>query len=56
MTDVDFVEEAVPEIPEIKIDVLRRIDAATKPGTIVGTNTSTIPVSVVYGIATPPDS
>ena len=46
-TDVDFVEEAVFEDPAVKLEVLRRIDAAVKPGTIVGTNTSTIPVKVL---------
>lgn len=47
VADVDFVEEAVPEVPEIKLGVLARIEAAAKPGTIVGTNTSTIPVHVL---------
>jgi 3-hydroxybutyryl-CoA dehydrogenase len=47
VADVDFVEEAVPEIPQIKRDVLARVEAAAKPGTIIGTNTSTIPVHVL---------
>jgi 3-hydroxybutyryl-CoA dehydrogenase len=47
VADVDFVEEAVPEIPEVKRDVLARVEAAAKPGTIIGTNTSTIPVHVL---------
>lgn len=47
VTDVDFVEEAVPEVPQIKRDVLARVEAAAKPGTIIGTNTSTIPVHVL---------
>ena len=45
--DVDFVEEAVPEVPEIKRDVLSRVEAAARPGTIIGSNTSTIPVHVM---------
>jgi 3-hydroxybutyryl-CoA dehydrogenase len=45
--DVDFVEEAVPEIPAVKRDVLARVEAAARPGTIIGTNTSTIPVHVL---------
>jgi 3-hydroxybutyryl-CoA dehydrogenase len=44
---VDFVEEAVPEVPQIKRDVLARVEAAARPGTIIGTNTSTIPVHVL---------
>jgi len=45
--DVDFVEEAVPEVPDIKRDVLGRVEAAARSGTIIGTNTSTIPVHVL---------
>jgi 3-hydroxybutyryl-CoA dehydrogenase len=47
VSDVDFVEEAVPEVPGVKHDVLRRVEAAARPGTIIGTNTSTIPVHVL---------
>jgi 3-hydroxybutyryl-CoA dehydrogenase len=47
VADVDFVEEAVPEVPQIKRDVVARVEAAAKPGTIIGTNTSTIPVHVL---------
>jgi 3-hydroxybutyryl-CoA dehydrogenase len=47
VADVDFVEEAVPEVPGIKRDVLARVEAAARPGTIIGTNTSTIPVHVL---------
>ncbi len=42
--DVDFIEEAVPEIPAIKHDVLRRISAVARADAIIGTNTSTLPV------------
>jgi len=54
VSDVDFVEEAVPEVPEIKREVLARIDSAAKPGTIIGTNTSTIPVKVLAGALSDP--
>jgi 3-hydroxybutyryl-CoA dehydrogenase len=47
VADVDFVEEAVPEVPEIKREVLGRVEAAARPDTIIGTNTSTIPVHVL---------
>jgi 3-hydroxybutyryl-CoA dehydrogenase len=54
VADVDFVEEAVPEVPQIKRAVLARVEAAAKPGTIIGTNTSTIPVHVLAeGLADP---
>ena len=47
VASVDFIEEAVPEIPAIKHDVLRRISAAARPDAIIGSNTSTIPVHVL---------
>lgn len=47
VADVDFVEEAVFEVPETKKEVLARIEKAKRPETIVGTNTSTIPVRVL---------
>lgn len=54
VADVDFVEEAVPELPELKREVLHRVEAAARPDTIIGTNTSTIPVHVLAdGMADP---
>ncbi len=50
----DFVEEAVPEIPDVKLEVLARIEAAARPDTIVGSNTSTIPVKVLAQAFTDP--
>ncbi|WP_432536764.1 3-hydroxyacyl-CoA dehydrogenase family protein [Kineococcus arenarius] len=47
VADVHFVEEAVFEDPTVKKDVLSRVEKAVAPGTIVGTNTSTIPVKVL---------
>jgi 3-hydroxybutyryl-CoA dehydrogenase len=40
----DFVEEAVPEVLEIKHETLARISAAARPGAILGSNTSTIAI------------
>jgi 3-hydroxybutyryl-CoA dehydrogenase len=45
VASVDFVEEAVPEVPEIKRDVLDRISRASRSDAIVGSNTSTLPIS-----------
>lgn len=42
VADADFIEEAVPERPEIKRETLRRISAAAKPDAVIGSNTSTI--------------
>jgi 3-hydroxybutyryl-CoA dehydrogenase len=47
VANADFIEEAVLEIVEVKHDVLRRISAAARPDAIIGSNTSTIPVSVL---------
>ena len=54
VADVHFVEEAVFEDPQVKKDVLGRVEAAVTPGTIIGTNTSTIPVKVLAEAFTDP--
>lgn len=43
--DADYVTEAVPEVPGIKAETLRRIFAALPPNAVVGSNTSAIPIS-----------
>lgn len=55
VADVDFVEEAVSEVPGVKHDVLRRISAAARPDAIIGSNTSTIPVAVMETAVTGPE-
>jgi 3-hydroxybutyryl-CoA dehydrogenase len=40
----DFVEEAVPEVIEVKHETLARISAAARPDAILGSNTSTIQI------------
>ena len=45
--DVDFIEEAVFEKPEVKMPVLEKISRSARPDAIIGTNTSTIPVRVL---------
>ncbi len=52
--DADFVEEAVFEKLDVKHEVLRRISAATGAETIIGTNTSTLPVHVLVEAVTNP--
>lgn len=47
VADVDMVEEAVSENPAVKREVLARIEGAARAGAIIGSNTSTIPVSVL---------
>lgn len=40
----DLVEEAVPEDPDLKAQVLQRIESAARPDAVLATNTSTIPI------------
>ena len=54
VADADFIEEAVFEEPDVKLAVLRRIDAARAAHSIVGSNTSTIPVKVLSRAFTDP--
>ncbi|MDQ1570168.1 MAG: 3-hydroxybutyryl-CoA dehydrogenase [Actinomycetota bacterium] len=43
--DADFIEEAVPEILEIKHETLARLSVAARPDAVIGSNTSTISIT-----------
>jgi 3-hydroxybutyryl-CoA dehydrogenase len=45
--ECDFVTEAVFENEEIKAETYRKLDALCKPGCILASNTSTIPISTL---------
>lgn len=47
VAEVDLIEEAVPEILELKHDTLRRIGAAARREALIGSNTSTISIGVL---------
>ena len=47
LAEVDWVIEAIVEDLEIKRSLLRRVEAIRKPGTIVTTNTSGLPVAKI---------
>ena len=47
VADVDWIIEAVVEDLEIKRTLLRKVEALRKPGTIVTTNTSGLPVATI---------
>lgn len=47
LADVDWIAEAVVERLDIKRALYQRIDAIRKPGSIVSSNTSTIPISLL---------
>lgn len=55
VSDVDFVMEAVFEDPDVKKEVLARICRSAGADTIIGTNTSTIPVKVLVEAVTNPE-
>lgn len=44
LADVDWVVEAVLERLDVKQDVYRKVDAVRKPGCIISSNTSTLPL------------
>lgn len=45
--DCDFVTEAVFEREDVKAEVFRDLDRICKPGCVIATNTSTIPIAVL---------
>ncbi|MCG5242967.1 3-hydroxyacyl-CoA dehydrogenase NAD-binding domain-containing protein [Azospirillum doebereinerae] len=45
--DVDWIVEAIIENPAIKADLYKRIDPVRKAGSVVSSNTSTIPLAVL---------
>lgn len=47
LSDVDWIAEAVVERLDIKKALYRQIDDVRKPGSIVSSNTSTIPISLL---------
>lgn len=55
VAEADFIEEAVFEVVEVKHEVLGRIAKFARPDAIIGTNTSTIPVSELVTVVTNPE-
>jgi 3-hydroxyacyl-CoA dehydrogenase len=47
LADVDWIIEAVSENLEIKRDLLTRVEQVRRPGTIVTTNTSGLPIHII---------
>lgn len=44
LADRDLVIEAAPEIEALKVDIFTKLDSVVKPGAILATNTSSLPV------------
>jgi 3-hydroxybutyryl-CoA dehydrogenase len=53
--DADYVIEAVPEKIELKRELFGKLDAVTKPHTILATNTSELSVTAIAGATKRPD-
>lgn len=51
--DRDFVTEAVFEREDVKAEVFRDLDRICRPGCIIATNTSTIPIAVLASYVAP---
>jgi 3-hydroxybutyryl-CoA dehydrogenase len=49
MKDADFVVEAAVEKEDLKLNIFRRLDEVCKPGVILATNTSSIPITKIAG-------
>src|ERR1043166_3414079 len=49
LAEIDWIIEAIIENPSIKSDLYKKIDAVRKKGSIVSSNTSTIPLNVLTG-------
>ena len=47
LSEVDWIIEAIVENLEIKRDLLKKVEAIRKPGTIITTNTSGLPVAKI---------
>ena len=47
LRDADWITEAVVERLEVKKNLYRQLDAVRKPGSIVSSNTSTIPIALL---------
>lgn len=52
LADVDFVIEAVPEIPDLKFDIFSRLAAICPAHTILATNTSSISITRIAAATT----
>jgi carnitine 3-dehydrogenase len=54
VADVDFVQESLPEREDLKIEMLARIDRATRPDVVIGSSTSgLLPSRLQSGMAHP---
>jgi 3-hydroxybutyryl-CoA dehydrogenase len=55
LADADYVVEAIAESVDAKTDVFRKLDAITRPGVILSSNTSSISITVLAAATKRPD-
>lgn len=55
VADAEYIEEAVPEVLEIKHGTLSRISAAARPDAVIGSNTSTISIAKLAEVVANPE-
>ncbi|HEY5860695.1 MAG TPA: 3-hydroxyacyl-CoA dehydrogenase NAD-binding domain-containing protein, partial [Actinomycetota bacterium] len=55
-TDVDLVIEAATEDPQIKLETFRRLDEVVRPGVVLASNTSSIPIATLGAVTGRPDA
>jgi 3-hydroxybutyryl-CoA dehydrogenase len=53
--DCDIAIEAVTEREELKLDIFRKLDGILKPGAILASNTSSIPITRIAAVTQRPD-
>lgn len=55
LADVDFAIEAVTENEHLKLELFRKLDATVKDGSILATNTSSIPITKIAAVTSRPE-
>ncbi|MBW2638047.1 MAG: 3-hydroxybutyryl-CoA dehydrogenase [Deltaproteobacteria bacterium] len=55
MKDADFVVEAAVEREDLKLEIFRKLDAACKPGVVLASNTSSIPITRIAAATKRPE-
>jgi 3-hydroxybutyryl-CoA dehydrogenase len=55
LADVDFAVEAVTEFEPLKLEIFRKLDGIVKSGSILASNTSSIPITKIASVTSRPD-
>ena len=55
LADVDFAIEAVTEHEPLKLEIFRKLDSIVKNGSILASNTSSIPITKIASVTSRPD-